>query len=174
MASFGTPANGWRTSTDTMGVYGNSYFKRAVVAAGGLGANPPEDAVYPVLATDADGRPVAGENDYVLHFDADALPPAGAFWSVTMYDGEGFQVGNELDRFALGDRDPLTYNADGSLDIHISHRNPGRDRQANWLPAPLGPLGVTMRLYAPAPQALDGRWNPPPVRATRPDKESNA
>jgi hypothetical protein len=163
LTSFGTPANGWRTSTETMGVYGNDYFKRAVVAAGGLGANPPDDAVYPVLATDADGEPVTGENDYLLHFDADALPPAGAFWSVTMYDGEGFQAANELDRFALGDRNPLTYNPDGSLDIYISHRDPGTDRQANWLPAPLGPLGITMRLYAPEPQALDGRWNPPPV-----------
>lgn len=166
MSSFGTAANGWRTSTDTMGVYGNSYFKRAVVAAGGLGANPPEDAVYPVLASDADGAPVVGEKNYVLHFDADALPPAGAFWSVTMYDGEGFQAANELNRFALGDRDPLTYNADGSLDIYISHRSPGPDRQANWLPAPLGPLGITMRLYAPASEALDGRWNPPPVRVS--------
>jgi hypothetical protein len=168
MSAFGTPANGWRTSTDTMGVYGNSYFKRAVVAAGGLGANPPEDAVYPVLATDADGSPVVGEHDYTLHFDADALPPAGAFWSVTMYDGEGFQAANRIDRFALGDRDPLDHNADGSLDILISHRDPGPARRANWLPAPLGPLGITMRLYAPAPEALDGRWSPPPLRRTEP------
>jgi hypothetical protein len=164
MSVFGAAANGWRTSTDTMGVYGNSYFKRAVVAAGGLGANPPEDAVYPVLAADLDGAPVMGENDYVLHFDAAALPPADAFWSVTMYDSEGFQSANEIDRFALGDRDPLAYNADGSLDITISHRRPGPDRLANWLPAPLGPLGITMRLYAPRPEALDGRWNPPPLR----------
>lgn len=163
LTSFGTAANGWRTSTESMGAYGNNYFKRAVVAAGGLGANPPEDAVYPVLATDADGRPVTGENDYTLHFDADALPPAGAFWSVTMYDGEGFQAANEIDRFALGDRDPLVRDADGSLDIHISHRDPGPDRRANWLPAPLGPLGITMRIYAPEARALDGRWNPPPV-----------
>ncbi|MFF0479526.1 DUF1254 domain-containing protein [Streptomyces sp. NPDC004284] len=174
MSAFGTAANGWRTSTDTMGVYGNSYFKRAVVAAGGLGANPPEDAVYPVLATDAEGSPVTGENDYVLHFDADALPPAKAFWSVTMYDAEGFQAANELNRFALGDRDPLTYNPDGSLDIHISHHDPGPDRRTNWLPAPLGPLGITMRLYAPSPQALDGTWNPPPVRRTRPVADGKA
>ncbi|MFD9126276.1 hypothetical protein [Kitasatospora sp. NPDC059571] len=63
MSSFGTAANGWRTSTDTMGVYGNGHFRRAVVAAGGLGANPPEDAVHPVLATDSEGAPVVGEND---------------------------------------------------------------------------------------------------------------
>ena len=103
-----------------MGVYGNYYFKRAVVTLIGLGANPAEDAVYPLLTADADGNAIAGENDYVIHFDADKLPPAYAFWSVTMYDAEGFQVANELDRFAIGDRDPLTYNADGSLDLYLN------------------------------------------------------
>ncbi|MEV0537515.1 DUF1214 domain-containing protein [Kitasatospora sp. NPDC050463] len=70
----------------------------------------------------------------------------------------------ELDHFALGDLDSLTYNADGSIDIPVSHRSPGPDRQANWLPALLGSLGITMRLYAPKPEVLDGRWTPPPVR----------
>ncbi|MET9883359.1 DUF1254 domain-containing protein [Streptomyces sp. NPDC006430] len=164
MASFGVAANGWRTSLDTMGVYGNSYFKRAGVAAGGLGANPPEDAVYPVLVADADGDPVNGDNDYLLRFDAAAMPPAGAFWSVTMYDAEGYQVANEINRFALGDRDDLVYDQqDGSLTIYISQHNPGPDREANWLPAPSGPLGITMRLYAPEPEVLDGTWNPPAV-----------
>ncbi|MER6332208.1 DUF1254 domain-containing protein [Streptomyces sp. NPDC001034] len=164
MASFGVAANGWRTSLDTMGVYGNSYFKRAGVAAGGLGANPPEDAVYPVLAADADGEPVNGDNDYLLRFEAAAMPPAGAFWSVTMYDAEGYQVANEIDRFALGDRDDLVHDQqDGSLTLYISQRNPGPDHEANWLPAPSGPLGITMRLYAPEPEVLDGTWNPPAV-----------
>ncbi len=163
-ATIGTPANGWRVTAETMGVYGNAYFKRAAVTAIGLGANPPEDAVYPVLAADADGAPVTGEHDYLLHFPADGLPPVDAFWSVTMYDAQGFQVANEIDRFALGDRDPLIHNADGSLDILISHRDPGPEKRANWLPAPTGPLGLTLRLYAPKPQALDGRWSPPAVR----------
>jgi len=159
-----TQVNGWVSLTDTMGVYGNNYFPRAVVAAVGLGANPAEDAVYPVLITDADGDALDGATDYVLHFDADRLPPVHAFWSVTMYDAEGFQVANELNRFALGDRDPLDFNADGSLTLHLRHTNPGPDREANWLPTPLGPLGVTMRLYAPGRQVLNGRWNPPAVR----------
>ena len=164
LATLGRQVNGWTTFTETMGVYGNYYFKRAAITLIGLGANPPEDAVYPFLATDADGDILVGDLPYVIHFDADALPPVYAFWSVTMYDAEGFQVANELDRFAIGDRDPLTYNSDGSLDLYLQHANPGSEREANWLPAPLGPLGVTMRLYAPQPQALDGRWNPPPVR----------
>jgi hypothetical protein len=156
--------NGWTVLTENIGVYGNAYFKRAVVTLIGLGANPPEDAVYPLLNVDADGNPINGENDYVIHFDADELPPAYAFWSVTMYDAEGFQVANELDRFAIGDRDALTYDADGSLTLYVQHDNPGLERESNWIPAPKGPLGVTMRLYAPRAEVLDGRWSPPPVR----------
>jgi len=164
MPRLGTRVNGWTMITETMGVYGNNYVKRAVVAFAGLGANPAEDAIYPVLTADADGSPLSGGQDYVLHFDAGELPPAAAFWSVTMYDAEGYQAANELNRFALGDRDPLTYNPDGSLDLYLQHANPGPAREANWLPAPRGPLGVTMRLYAPRPAALDGRWSPPPAR----------
>lgn len=156
--------DGWLVNNDTMGVYGNFYLKRAIVALVGLGANPPEDAVYPVAVADADGEPLTGDRDYVLHFEPDELPPAQAFWSVTMYDEEGFQVANALDRFALGDRDELAYNADGSLDLYLQHTSPGADREANWLPAPRGPLGITLRLYAPAPEVLDGRWTPPAIR----------
>src|SRR5262249_14747633 len=104
------------------------------------------------------------DNDYVLHFAADEIPPVGAFWSLTMYDEKGFQAANPIDRFAIGDRNDLRYNDDGSLDIYIQHDTPGAERESNWLPAPRGPLGLTMRLYAPAPKALDGRWNPPPIR----------
>jgi hypothetical protein len=85
-----------------------------------------------------------------------------------MYDAEGFQVANPLNRFAIGDRDQLKYNADGSLEIYIQHEDPGADKQSNWLPSPSkGVLGITMRLYAPKPQALDGRWEPPPVKIAR-------
>ena len=160
----GSHANGWAVVTESFGVYGNAYLTRAAVALAGLGANPPEDAVYPILLADADGEPLDGARDYVVHFDAGGLPPVAAFWSITMYDAEGYQAANELDRYAIGDRDPLAHNPDGSLDIVISHRNPGPEREANWLPAPTGPLGITMRLYAPEPDVLDGSWTPPPVR----------
>jgi hypothetical protein len=93
------------------------------------------------------------------------LPPVEAFWSITLYDEKGFQVANPINRFAIGDRDELKYGADGSLDIYIQHADPGADRQSNWLPAPeSGPMNMTMRLYAPKPEALDGRWAPPPIR----------
>ncbi|MCV7194925.1 DUF1254 domain-containing protein [Mycobacterium angelicum] len=160
----GSSVNGWMTLTESMGVYGNNYFRRAVTALIGLGANPAEDAVYPMLTADADGAPVVGEHDYVLHFGAGGLPPVNAFWSVTMYDAAGFPVANELNRFAIGDRDALRRNPDGSLDIYIQHRNPGPERESNWLPAPLGPLGITMRLYAPKPEVVAGAWAPPGVR----------
>lgn len=157
--------NGWRLPTEGIGVYGNGYLRRAVIAMIGLGANPPDDAIYPVLNTDAAGKPMVGEGRYVIHFDKSALPPVGAFWSVTMYDAEGFQVANPLNRFALGDRDPLKFNADGSLDLYLQATSPGADKEANWLPGPAkGPIGVTLRLYAPKPEALDGRWVPPPVK----------
>jgi hypothetical protein len=156
--------NGWQMNTDTMGVYGNFYLKRAIVAMVGLGANQPEDAIYPLNVADADGNPLEETNNYVLHFSKAELPPVDAFWSVTMYDAEGFQVANKLDRFAIGDRDALKYNADGSLDLYIQHDSPGADKESNWLPAPNGLLGVTMRLYAPRAPALDGRWNPPAIK----------
>jgi hypothetical protein len=158
-------ANGWQMNTDTMGVYGDYYLKRAIVAMLGLGANQPQDAIYPLAVGDADGRPITAENNYVLSFKKDELPPVDAFWSLTMYDAEGFQVANPINRFAIGDRDALKFNADGSLDLYIQHENPGAERQSNWLPAPKsGALGLTMRLYAPRQAALDGRWNPPPLK----------
>jgi hypothetical protein len=156
--------NNWLTITDSIGVYGDYYLKRAIIAMIGLGANLPEDAVYPLALGDGDGQPLSGENEYVIHFDADALPPVDAFWSVTMYDAEGFHVANEIDRFAIGDRDELAYNEDGSLDVYLQHKDPGPEKRNNWLPAPLGPLGVTMRLYAPQPPVLLGSWAPPPVK----------
>jgi hypothetical protein len=156
--------DGWQMNTDTMGVYGTYYLKRAIVAMVGLGANLPEDAIYPLCIADADGRALDGEHNYVLNFPKEALPPVDAFWSLTMYDGEGFQAANRINRFAIGDRDQLTYNADGSLDLYIQHEEPESDEAANWLPAPRGPLGLTMRLYGPRAEALDGRWSPPAVK----------
>ncbi|HLH87516.1 MAG TPA: DUF1254 domain-containing protein [Xanthobacteraceae bacterium] len=159
-------ANGWLMNTDTMGVYGNYYLKRAIVADVGLGANLPEDAIYPNNLGDQTGKPLDGANKYALHFDKRATPPVSAFWSVTLYDSDGFQVANPLDRFAVSSWMPLKYGADGSLDLYVQNENPGADKEANWLPAPKGPFNLTMRLYAPKSDALTGKWNPPPVVRT--------
>lgn len=156
-------ANGWSMNTDTMGVYGNYYLKRAIVAQLGLGANLPEDAIYPLNLFDDTGRPLDGANRYMIHFEKGETPPAAAFWSITLYDLEGFQVANSLDRFAVSGWMPFQYNADGSLDLYFQNESPGKDKEANWLPAPKGPFNLTMRLYAPMSAALTGKWNPPPI-----------
>jgi hypothetical protein len=156
-------ANGWSMNTDTMGVYGNYYLKRAIVAQVGLGANLPEDAIYPLNLGDEAGRPLDGANAYVLHFEKGQTPPTGAFWSVTLYDSDGFQVPNALNRFAVSSWMPFRYNADGSLDLYFQNQDPGPGKTANWLPAPRGAFNLTMRIYAPKSEALTGRWNPPPV-----------
>lgn len=156
-------ANHWSMNTDTMGVYGNYYLKRAIVANMGLGANVPEDAIYPLNLGDQNGRPLDGANKYVLHFDKGELPPVNAFWSVTLYGPEGYQVANPLNRFAVSSWMPFKYDPDGSLSLYFQNESPGKDKEANWLPAPKGPFNLTMRLYAPKSEALIGKWNPPPV-----------
>ena len=155
--------NGWQMNTDTVGVYGNYYLKRAIVALLGLGANVPEDAVYPLNLGDADGKPLSGANKYVLHFVKSEIPPVGAFWSITLYDKDGFPTANALNRNAIGDRDELKFNADGSLDLYFQNESPGKDRELNWLPAPTEAFNLTMRLYAPKVEVLDGRWAPPAI-----------
>ena len=163
MPTLSRVANGWGMNTDTMGVYGNYYLKRALVAQLGLGANLPEDAIYPLNLVDFDGHPLDGANDYSIHFDKGEIPPVQAFWSITLYDNDGFQVANPLNRFAVSSWMPFKFNADGSLDLYFQNESPGADKEANWLPAPKGPYNLTMRLYAPKSDALTGKWNPPPV-----------
>ena len=155
--------NYWSMNTDTMGVYGNYYLKRAMVTQIGLGANLPEDAIYPLNLGDETGQSLTGANKYALHFDKSQLPPASAFWSVTLYDSDGFQVANSINRFAVSSWMPFKYNADGSLDLYFQNESPGTGKEANWLPAPKGAFNLTMRLYAPKEDALTGKWNPPPV-----------
>lgn len=156
--------NGWSMNTDTMGVYGNYYLKRAIVAQVGLGANLPEDAIYPLNMGDENGKALDGANKYVLHFPKGEAPPVNAFWSITLYDPEGFQVGNELNRFAVSSWMPFKNNTDGSLDLYFQNESPGKELEANWLPAPKGPFNLTMRLYGPKAEVLNGKWNPPPVK----------
>ena len=160
-------ANGWSMNTDTMGVYGNYYLKRAMVAQVGLGANLPEDAIYPLNLADETGKPLDGANNSTIHFDKGQMPPAEAFWSITLYDNDGFQVANPLNRFAVSSWMPFKYNSDGSLDLYFQNDSPGADKEANWLPAPKGPYGLTMRIYAPKADALTGKWNPPHVVKTQ-------
>jgi hypothetical protein len=100
----------------------------------------------------------------VLHFDKNKLPPTEAFWSVTMYNEKHALVANPLERYAVGSRDKLKTNADGSLDIYIQHESPGKDRESNWLPAPKDNFNVVMRIYWPKQELLDTRWAPPAIK----------
>jgi len=120
----------------------------AIVTQLGLGANLPGDAIYPVNLSAASGKPLHGSNRYSAHFDKGETPPADAFWSVTLYDAEGFQVANSLNRFNLASWMSLKYNADGSLDLYFQNESPGADKEANLLPAPKGAFNLLMRLYA--------------------------
>jgi hypothetical protein len=163
VASLARVANGWSMNTDTMGVYGNYYLKRAIVSQLGLGANLPEDAIYPMNLADDAGRPLDGANKYTIHFDKGAAPPVDAFWSITLYDQEGYQVANHLERFAVSSWMPFKTNPDGSLDLYVQNESPAKDKEWNWLPAPKGPFNLTMRLYAPKSEALSGKWNPAAV-----------
>jgi hypothetical protein len=155
--------NGWSMNTDTMGVYGNYYLKRAIVAQQGLGANLPQDAIYPLNLSDDSGKALDGVNKYTIHFDKATMPPVNAFWSITLYDEEGFQVANSLNRFAVSSWMPFKYNPDGSLDLYIQTESPGKGKEENWLPAPKGRFNLTMRLYSPKQEVLVGKWNPSPV-----------
>ena len=156
--------NNWSMNTDTMGVYGNYYLKRAIVTQLGLGANLADDAVYPLNLGDENGKPLDGANKYIIRFAKDALPPVNAFWSITMYDPEGFQVANPINRFAVSSWMPFKRDADGSLTLYFQNENPGSEREANWLPAPKGPFNLTMRLYAPKSEVLTGLWDPPAIK----------
>lgn len=167
--SAGTNENGWEFTTKT-GIYGTNYLERALITAFGLGANRPQDAVYPTSEADAEGKPYDGTKEYVLHFPPDEMPPVNGFWSLTMYDSQFFFVDNPLNRYTLSARNDLKKNADGSVDLYLQAANPGPEKQSNWLPAPPGKFVLMLRLYWPKetpPSIIDGTWTIPPVRLVR-------
>ncbi len=161
--------NGWGYTTKT-GLYGTEYLQRALVTAIGLGANRPQDAIYPTSLKSGDGllaRAYDGSHKYVLTFAKGLTPPVQGFWSITMYDDKYFFVDNPINRYSISARQELKPNPDGSIDIHIQNESPGADKESNWLPAPKGKFILMMRLYWPdenAPSILDGSWVIPPVK----------
>jgi hypothetical protein len=161
---------GWLYFTKGVGNFGTDYVLRGVANLLGPGWNRPQDAVYPLSQKDADGREYDGaDHNYVIHFEKGRLPPAEAFWSLTLYDPDFFFAPNPINRYELSQRDPLVTNADGSVDMYLQAASPGKDKEANWLPAPTGKFVLVLRLYAPTetpPSILDGSWTPPPVRRT--------
>jgi hypothetical protein len=161
--NLGEIKNGWQLAYD-MGRYGTRYAYRAAWTFVGIGGNILEDAIYPTTMIDADGSPLEGANKYTITYAKVELPPAKAFWSLTMYDSESYLVPNDLNRYALGDRSELNFAPDGSLTIYLQKDSPGKDKEANWLPTPDGPFRLALRLYEPDEDVIHRRWLPSAVK----------
>ena len=167
--SNGKPHNGWmiaRIDNNAAAINGN-WMTRAAIAQAGIYGNDYQEALYPMTRADGTGATLDGSAArYTLTFPAGQLPPANAFWSVTMYDSKTqLLVANPIDRYLINSPmlPSMTTNPDGSLTLYIQKDSPGPDKQNNWLPAPAGPIYLVMRLYWPKDAVLDGSWQPPAV-----------
>ena len=164
------PINGWMFTTQT-GIYGTDYLQRALITAIGLGANRPQDAIYPTGEKDGSGGDFdAASKKYVIHFDKGQMPPVDGFWSITMYDAAYFFVPNSLNRYTLSQRNKFITNADGSVDLYLQADSPGKAKEANWLPAPKAKFIPMMRLYWPketTPSIINGTWKPPAINEAK-------
>ncbi|UQZ80858.1 hypothetical protein SK3146_00014 [Paenibacillus konkukensis] len=155
---------GWSMPLSAIGTYGTDYLARAVAADQIFGANVPQDAVYAFSFIDGSGNPLNGNNQYTMRFESAELPPVSAFWSLTLYNEQGFLVKNGIGRYALSPHlGSLRYNTDGALELYIQHAEPEADMKSNWLPAPKGPFNLLLRLYWPQASVLSGQWHAPPV-----------
>jgi hypothetical protein len=166
-AKFGVIENGWNVARTGMGSYGTDFNLRALIALLGLGANLNVDACYPNSQMDENGEKLDGSKKYMIHFEKGETPPANAFWSITMYGPDELLVANPVNRFAIGDRDKLKYNKDGSLDIYIQNERPGKEKESNWLPSAKEGFSLTMRLYHPKEEFLNGTWKIPPIKVVK-------
>lgn len=160
--------NGWLMFTSGVGNFGTDYLLRGMANALGPGWNRPQDAIYPLTQKDVNGDEYNGaKRSYVIRFEKGQMPPAEAFWSLTLYDTDFFFVPNPINRYELSQRNQLITNPDGSVDFYIQAESPGKEKEANWLPAPRDKFVLVMRIYGPAktpPSILDGSWTPPPVK----------
>jgi hypothetical protein len=161
-----TRENGWAFTTKA-GTYGTNYIQRALVTAIGLGANRPQDAIYPTSLKPNALEGYSGEHKYTMRFEKGLLPPVKGFWSLTMYDEQMFFVANPINRYSMSVRTNPKYGEDGSLTIYIQNESPGADLEANWLPAPKDKFHLMLRMYWPdenTPSLIDGSWKIPPVK----------
>jgi hypothetical protein len=172
----GKSVNGWRLSglPGDGAHYNGDWLMRAAAAKAGIYGNDPAEATYPLTRVDSEGQTLDGsKHNYALTFAAGKLPPVNAFWSLTMYDGKTqLLIENPLNRYLINSpmMPDLQQNADGSLTLYIQNKSPGAGKEANWLPAPDGPIYMVMRLYWPKtaqPSILpvgDGTWQPPGIK----------
>ena len=162
------------TSGDLFGTreyLNNNYLYRMTAAVLGIFGNSKQEAMYPIYTVDADGQKLdASKNKYTLHFSAEELPPVNAFWSLTMYElPSSLLVDNPIDRYLLNSPmlPDFKRDKDGGITFYFQKDSPGKEKEANWLPAPDGPFMVVLRLYWPKESALDGSWKNPPLQAVR-------
>jgi hypothetical protein len=156
-----TKSNNWTTLPEC-GRVGNNILEQALCADQLPGANVPQEAVYWQTALDGAGNRLTGQNDYILQFQPDGLPPNEGFWSVTMYYTNHTFVSNPINRYEVSDHSGLVLNANGSLDVYIQNALPA-NHESNWLPAPTGDFLLFLRIYLPGPAVLNGTYRPPPV-----------
>jgi hypothetical protein len=168
-SEIGHEVNGWRIGSafGNRAFYAGDYTLRAAAALAGIYGNDAVEALYPMAVADDHGDDLDGsKHRYSITFPKGQLPPVNAFWSVTMYDGRTqLLVANPIDRYLINSPmlPDMSKNADGSITIYVQHDSPGKAKQANWLPAPDGPIYLVMRLYWPKQSALDGTWKPPVI-----------
>lgn len=162
--TFGKRSNGWRVA-NTLGVYGADRLLASTIGMRGYGANTAVEAMYLPAYVDGAGQPLNGDNKYRIHFPAGKMPPADAFWSVTMYSLPNNRlIANPIKRYAISDRTPgVKRERDGSLILRIQNERPKGAAAGNWLPSPKGPFWVILRMYGPRAEALSGDYAPPPV-----------
>lgn len=159
----GRLVNGWTIPVERVS-FGVDYHRRAYEAYMGLGALPPQDAVFATAYEDNRGQQLMGENSYKMTFAKGQLPPVNAFWSLTMYQlPEMAFAGTRYRRSSFGSTSKLKANADGSISIYLQPRSPGKDRESNWLPSKTGNYQLTLRLYWPKTEVLERRWSPPVI-----------
>ncbi len=157
--------SGWQITNDlgswrTPDMDQLDFLRRSAIAKEGQPGQHSSEAIYPFTFCDAGGQPLTGVNRYVVRFTKGNLPPVTAFWSVTLYDAEGFVIENPIQRYQIGTYNNLKPDADGSTVIYVQRDNPGKDKEGNWLPAPDGPFNLAMRLYNPGSGAVTLDWTP--------------
>ena len=145
----------------------NNYLYRMAAAVNGIYGNSKQEAMYEAFAIDSDGQKLEGSQRYTVHFPPGQLPPANAFWSLTMYElPRSLLVANPLNRYLLNSPmlPQFKKEADGGLTFYIQNESPGADKETNWLPAPKVPFLMWLRLYWPKEEALEGKWTAPPLK----------
>ncbi|AZQ64995.1 DUF1254 domain-containing protein [Flammeovirga pectinis] len=163
--SYGEQTKSWNFYKENIGNYGINYEHRAYISAIGLGANLPEDAVYPMTTVDKNLEDLNGEYNYVIHFAKEEIPSVNGFWSLTCYNNNDFLVHNELNRYAIGDRCNLKFNKDGSLDIYLQAQKPSNYTSINWLPIPEdATFSLVLRMYWPKKEVFKSNYQLPCVK----------